>query len=233
MLFWNKQTKIQFKCDPRIEATIPRPYQAKKYIPKWYKQLQTHFNTDNKITPVPTLKRCPPFLDAMSAGWIIPLVAEVHIRSVDGGTGVRWETDFFLPLIENHYVGQVQTHPKSPRIPLKFMNHWIVQTPPGWSTLFVPPLNRPDSKIELFSGIVETDKYFEYVNFPGYLKLDEGHTHLERGYPLMQAIPFKRDYDKECEISSLTLDEVLKLQHTRDRKMAEFSYYRDNLWEKK
>ena len=39
---------------------------------------------------------------------------------------------------------------------LKFVNPWVVKTPPGYSALFVPPLNRIETPFTFFSGVVET-----------------------------------------------------------------------------
>ena len=65
-----------------------------------------------------------------------------------------------------------KNHPSLPRLPLKIMNYWHMRTPPGWSTLFVSPLNSENEYFEPMSGVVETDKYFEFVNFPSFLKID-------------------------------------------------------------
>lgn len=234
-MFWNKQeAPIRFLCNPDLKGIIPEPYPAKKYIPEWYKKLELYHTPGGQDwRPTPTLKRCPPFLDALCAGWIIPLVAEIHFQVRDNATGVSWNTDTHLSMVESHSLPQISTHPKYPKVPLKFINHWLVQTAPGWSCLFVPPLNRSDDKLELMSGIVETDKYFEYVNFPGMLRLNDGYHLIQRGYPLMQVIPFKRNYNKESIIESLSSDDLKKLNDTRIRKKSEFSFYRDNLWEKK
>jgi Family of unknown function (DUF6065) len=231
MIFCNNP-KIKFYCDSRKTGVIPEPYQSRKVMPDWYKKLSSYANREDGME-IPTLKRCPPFLDAMSTGWIIPLAADITVKVIDNGAGVNWETNFFEPIFEHHNLIQISTHPNAPTVPIKVMNHWLIQTPPGWSCLFVPPLNRPDDTFDLFSGIVETDKYFEYINFPGFLKAREGTFTIKRGHPLMQVIPFKRDFSKEEVIKTLNSDELQKLQHTRDRKSSWFSLYRDSMWEKK
>ena len=32
------------------------------------------------------------------------------------------------------------------------MNYWLVKTPPGWSTLFISPINRPDPRLSFIGG---------------------------------------------------------------------------------
>ena len=212
-MFWKKSNdSIEFLCDPRLDGVIPKPFPAKQFIPDWYKRLESYQTEENRITPLPTLKRCPPFLDA--------------------GTGVSWESDFIYPIIENHKLPQVATHPKAPKIPLKILNYWMVKTPPGWSSLFISPINRIDDKLELMAGIVETDNFYEYVNFPGFVKID-GYFKLDSGYPLMQVIPFKREYNKVAKIQTFSPEDIKKRQKNRDRQSSAPSYYRDNVWIKK
>jgi len=63
--------------------------------------------------------------------------------------------------------------------------------------------------------------------------MESGVIKLESGYPLMQAIPFKRGYNTVAKIQEMTEeDEALYMKH-RDRHSASFSHYRDNVWEKK
>lgn len=201
-------------------------------MPDWYKRLETYTNREDGMK-IPTLKRCPPFLDAMTSGWIICLAADVTFRIENNGARVSWNSDFFEPMIEHHNIKQIETHPNVPTLPIKVMNHWLIKTSPGWSCLFTPPMNRPDEDLDLFSGIVETDKYFEYINFPGFLKAREGSFTLNRGHPIMQVIPFKRNFAKTAKIATLNSEEYNKLNTIRDRRSSWFSLYRDTMWEKK
>ena len=228
----NFSSRVEFFCDERCKGVIPEPYEARKYMPDWYKRLNAKGVNEDGFK-FPTLKRCPPFLDALCTGWIIPLAADVQFVVRDKGEGVSWESNFFLDMVETHGIGQINTHPKSHRVPLKMLNHWVIRTPPGWSCLFTPPLNRPDNTLDLMSGIVETDKYFEVVNFPGFLKADEGSVELKAGYPLMQVIPFKRGLKREASIKAMGKKEMDILNKTRDTRASYVSLYRDKLWEKK
>jgi hypothetical protein len=233
MWFSEKECKIEFLCDERkAKDVVPEPYPARKLMPDWYKKMNNYVAEESGME-MPTLKRCPPFLDAMSTGWIIPLAADVTFNVYDNGTGVSWKSDFFENIVEHHNVKQLYTHPNFPTVPLKFINHWLVRTPPGWSCLFTMPLNRPDDTIELMSGIVETDKHFEYINFPGFLKIREGSFTMKRGHPLMQVIPFKRNFNKQAIIKTINSKDYEYLKRTRDIRSSWFSYYRDKLWEKK
>ena len=83
---------------------------------------------------------------------------------------------------------------------MKFTNPWIIETPPGWSVKFQNPANNWSNDIEIVQGVVDTDKYYNEVNFPFVWKgHEEGEFIIERGTPLIHVIPFKRD-DMQMEI---------------------------------
>ena len=78
----------------------------------------------------------------------------------------------------------------------KILNPWIIKTPPGYSTLFVPPLNNADDRFSIIPGIVDTDSFENEINFPIVINGDKYEildTILERGTPYVQCIPFKRE----------------------------------------
>jgi hypothetical protein len=226
--------KIKFLCENRMSGVIPEPYPARKFIPDWYKKLGMYTTSEEDEMEMPTLKRCPPFLDAMTAGWIIPFPADTTFLVKDDGAGINWKSTFFCDTISNHNLKQILTHPNVPTVPVKVLNYWVIKTPPGWSCLFTPPLNRPDDYFDLMSGIVDTDKEFwEYINFPGFLKAKEGTFTIKQGHPMMQVIPFKRNFNKDAIVRTLNKKEIAKMEKHRAKQSARFGQYRDSMWEKK
>jgi Family of unknown function (DUF6065) len=186
--------KIEFVCDPKDYGVIAEPVPAKSVLPDWFRKLpavdKTHVTaTDNGLT----VKRCMPFLDALTAGWILPLAATVRLEIRDGGRTVDAGWEFDRVMVSNHSMHQVAGNPRDPRPPCKFHNYWTILTPPGWSCLFVPPLNRPNPVVEVLSGIVDTDTYRSLVNFPFIATAPDGVYTIERGTPLVQVIPFRRE----------------------------------------
>ena len=95
----------------------------------------------------------------MTAGWILPLAATVRLEIKEGGRIVDAGWEFDRTMVSNHGAVQVAGNPKEPAPPCKFHNYWSIRTPPGWSCLFVPPLNRPGQPFECVAGIVDTDTY--------------------------------------------------------------------------
>jgi hypothetical protein len=174
-----------------------------------------------------TLKRCMPFLDALNAGWILSLPAEVHFEISDDGQTVRDKHNMPFNLVESHVGYQTKGSHWGETPPLKFINPWTITTPAGWSTLFVPLLNREREYFEVASGLVDTDRYPHPVNFPFFmLPAARGKLFaLKKGTPLVQMIPVRRDSFR-ADIRSATADEMLAADRTSLKMSAEPSWYR-------
>jgi hypothetical protein len=189
--------RIEFLCRPEDRGVIAEPVPARMCQPGWFKRLPGLDRaklsaTNNGLT----VKRCVPFLDAISIGWIIPLAATVRLEISDNGREVIAGWEFDREMVSNHGAYQAAGNPYEPRPMMKFHNPWTIRTPNGWSCLFVPPLNRPDSVIEVLSGVVDTDRYQSPINFP-FVALADGGVHtLAKGWPLMQVIPFARESER-------------------------------------
>lgn len=68
---------------------IAAPVPAKAYLPDWFRKLPA---VDDSVTGLNntglTVKRCMPFLDAMTTGWVLLLPATVRLDISEGGTRV-------------------------------------------------------------------------------------------------------------------------------------------------
>ncbi len=193
IMFGRRDVKIEFLCRSEDEGVLAAPVPAKEVMPNWFKRLPTV--DKNHLSPTNdglTVKRCMPFLDALTSGWILPLVATVRLEVVDGGKTVNAGWDFDRVMVTYHNDHQVAGHPHQPRPACKFHNYWTIRTPPGWSCLFVPPLNRPNSVFEVSAGVVDTDRYVSPIHFPFFAVAEDGLYVLKKGTPLVQVIPFRR-----------------------------------------
>ena len=186
--------KITFTCEPEDHGVIAPPVPARAYLPDWFRKLPA---VDDDVAGLNntglTVKRCMPFLDAMTTGWIIVLPATVRLEISEDGTRVDAGWDFDRTLVSNHGAHQVRGNPFGARPPCKFHNFWTITTPPGWSCLFVQPLNRPNGVFEVVSGIVDTDTYRSPIHFPFFATAEDGMHVIQKGSPLVQVIPFRRD----------------------------------------
>lgn len=223
-----RKPKIEFLCQPEDYGVLAEPVPAKSMLPDWFKKLPAVDKanvtaTNNGLT----IKRCMPFLDALTTGWIIPVAATVRLEVRDGGNTVDagWEIDKVM--VSSHAMHQVAGNPREPRPPCKMHNYWTIKTPPGWSCLFVPPLNRHNAVIEIVSGIVDTDTYTSLINFPFFATAPDGIYTLERGSPLVQLIPFRRQSTHiGAEIRAERPDEANARQRIMRNTQASEGWYR-------
>jgi hypothetical protein len=251
-MFFDDSDPIEFLCAEEDWDVIPKPYRAGKLTPEWFKKLPGKINGIDKLTNS-TIKRCAPFLDAMTAGWIIPLAADIEIVTSNGVDewqnpipadrgpglgGVNFKHNFHKPMIESHTQEQISTpeapNPNNPKPPMKFLNHWLIKAKPGWSVLFMPPLNRPDERFECISAIVDCDGYFEFINFPFFFHKPNWTGIIEAGTPLVQVIPFKRSkLPRNAVVRKMDPEDHKRLNLTRRRRNSHESFYRDHVWTKK
>lgn len=224
--------KVEFLTHPKNYGLIPEPYPAVQFMPEWYRKLpQRH---GNKGLHAGTVKRCAPFLESLGLGYIIPLAGDVELVMSEDGAKVKTKSEFWDKIIGLHSDAQLgPDHPSKPGPTLKFSNFWAMKVPRGWSVLFVPPFNRPDPRFECFSAVVECDRYFNYVNFPFFMK-DRNFTGIiPQGTPLVQAIPFKRSAIKATyQCGTFSDEQAERLENTSKQIKGHESHYRDHIWRK-
>lgn len=221
---------ITFHCAPDDLGVIAPPVAAVKAMPDWFRALPaidhaTLSAHDNGMT----IKRCMPFLDALSAGWIIPLAATVRLEVTESGRKVDCGWEFDRTMISNHSQQQVGGHPRLPSPPMKFHNHWTIVTPVGWSCLFVAPLNQPHPAFDVLAGIVDTDTYRSQVHFPFFPPAADGTYTIEAGTPLIQVFPFRRDASAlamSADVRAATPEEAAERERIRRSTMAREGWYR-------
>ena len=205
------------------------PILTKSNIPEWYKKL-TH-SYENQ-----TIKGCMPFLDTLTAGYILKMPTDYKIRhniEFEGKKRAGFDSaqqmmNSLAERININYQGKPEFHGTdqlagSPLVSKnknlafhKILNPWIITTPPGYSTLFVPPLNNTDTRFSIIAGIVDTDTFKNEVNFPIVINGDKYEildTIIERGTPYVQCIPFKRE------------NWIMKIKPKSDKKYLEDRFF--------
>jgi hypothetical protein len=132
-------------------------------------------------------------------------------------------------IVQTHFPEQYRGTPFENWAVMKIINPWIVKTPPGYSTLFIRPVNRAEMPFDFFSGVVETDTYYQEVHFPFVCLLSPGSSfQLAAGAPLMQCIPFRRDaWESRVQPADAQLDAaaIAEMQ-------ANPHAYKDNHWKR-
>lgn len=215
--------KIEFRPrSPQFDILEPKP--ASLFIPNWYRQ--TPPVTQNVLTA----KRCVPIIDALSAGYIIPLPVDVEWN--EDSKGQKWQTNSKIEVLSEHHQSQTELFEISSNFdsqPHKWINNWHITTPKGYSTLFIHPVNRSDLPFYSFTGLVDTDKHPLIINFP--FIIEKGFVgKIPAGTPMIQAIPIKRD-DWNMSIK----DEDKPYSYLKEYEVMNppFGWYKRKFWSKK
>jgi hypothetical protein len=110
------------------------------------------------------------------------------------------------------------------------MNRWIPKLPKGYSLFVTNPIGYPNSPFKALSGIIDYDKSNHPLLPPVFLKNDfEGI--VEKGTPMVQVIPFKRD-DWTSSFTQQDLEQS-RINQDRDVKATIINNYVKNIWSKK
>ena len=167
-------------------------------------------------------------LDTLTAGYIIPLMADVIVNTRDGFPEINWKIK--RDIFEVHNKQEVEAPDGYYHQMFKYLNPWIPQLPKGYSALIVPCFGYPNSPFRPLSGIIDYDKTMHPLQAPVFVKQGTEGV-IEKGTPMMQIIPFKRS-DWKSEFSYLEDGELATLM---DRNFAStiVNNYIKNFWQKK
>jgi hypothetical protein len=199
----SKNINFRARSKDEFEAQL-KPYPAVKQLPKWFLDMSPYSDRSNPKYPTDeklhvrdrvanaTFKKCVPLLDSLSFGYIVPLWADVMVEQNGGFPEIYWKT--IRPVFTLH--GQSSREIPAPvgydQVVYKLNNCWIPQTPKGYSCLVISPVGHNDLPFKAISAVVDTDKSTLELIFPMWIKSGfEGV--VEKGTPLVQIIPFKRD----------------------------------------
>jgi hypothetical protein len=208
-------TFVRFTHDKNLEGVFPSPVPAIKKAPDFYKAIRPQHGSHPDTS---TVKRCVPYMDALSAGFVIPLWADLYVAANNGDISFSFPRNFPMALsMDQHGYTQFPDHPLSNRPYgknlLKFINPWVVETAPGYSCLFTAPLNHLETKFKILDGAVDTDNYYSNVHIPFLWTGGDGEFFIPKGTPLVQIIPYRREtftlevdvtnFDRRTNIRSL------------------------------
>jgi hypothetical protein len=182
-------------------------------MPDWYKDASIFIKSKDSRTPGKiienqgitgresdhTIKKCMPVFDTLSAGYILKIPddiniyqSKIHEADKESKTHFIWTE---LGAVTAHDIEQVEGYPHSNVHTLglpKFINPWVIKTPPGYSCLFITPMHR-GLPFTIMPGIVDTDTFEHPINFPFEMNQKGFEGVLKAGTPMAQVIPFKRD----------------------------------------
>jgi hypothetical protein len=216
---------IEFHTSAPLRSLIPEPYPASQHAPEWLKEMPRDFEQGS------TAKRCPPFLAAMTAGYIIPAPANAKlVMDAEGVLTARQKVGdlFAMNFISTHFPAQVQGAPFAGSRIVKFENPWVIVTPPDYVCLVTAPINRFEMPFMPFTGIVETGTYYREVHLPMACTMQPGQVfELPRGAPMIQVIPVCREeWSSRCG----TLDPARRAEQEAMFK-ADGHFYKERFWQ--
>lgn len=195
--------KIYFKKTIEGSPNSLAPQPAFKNVPEWYKKTNAYFHNEktprlinNKISASSTIKKCMPVFDMMSSGYILFTPTDVWVTQEKTETGTNpiytwpsWE------VLNFHAIEQAPDLPYNSGHTInypKWINDWSIKTSPGCSVMVLSPTYR-DSIFTILPAVVDTDKYFNNINFPFVLNDINFEGLIPAGTPMAQIIPFKRE----------------------------------------
>lgn len=220
---------IEFLSSEQHCDILTPPAPANKFMPEWYKHLPTHSKShrDHRGSLSMTAKKCLPMLDIMTHGFIIPLAGDIHIRTNEDASQIDITENQYIKLTEEHNQDQVGSKFPFPKHHLvKFINPFVIKTPPGYSCMFIPPVNHIETRFMALGGIVDTDKYDREINFPSVWMATNFDGILPAGTPIVQVIPYKRDTTiEQYNIRPFTDNEYKKREIIRMKQDNQQSYY--------
>jgi hypothetical protein len=229
--------KIKFTAiDSWGYDVCPRPYPASKSIPKWWRDAETYQSKEQKFDiknghPNFTFKKCLPMLDAISAGYIVPLWADVKITAInDELFSIDWATS--KPVFS--FIGVDAKGIEAPdgyyESPVRFLNTWIPKTPPGYSVTVTSPVGYKNLPFKAVTGVLDSDRSTLELSQAMWVKKDFNGI-VEKGTPMFQVIPFKRE-NWDSEFDYYKDGEFLKVQDKNFRGTM-IGHYLKNVWSQK
>ena len=206
---------IRFHCPPELKGRVPGPISAAEGLPTWLREMPALAMNPLVASHDDTAKRCPPFVDAMTYGFLIPLVCDARCE----GEELSWDLDlppcgameFPRAQLGFQHPAQVTGTPlcDEDRFLIKFRSFWTIERPPGYSLLFMHPANRFDLPFTTLTGMVDCDSYRDlFVNIPAYRRggaTPRSRGVLKRGAPIAQCIPIRENDSKRSSRPGMRL----------------------------
>lgn len=235
-----KSNKITFTAIDRFHHDVSiKPVPASNFIPEWWKNATPYIKSPENpagkklivrnFESNASFKKCQPMLDAISFGYIFQLYADVKIEQIDNSPSLTWRVGSELFSFHDHQDVEVPDG-YDKKSSFKYNNPWIPKLPKGYSALIIPCVGYPNPVFKAMHAVIDYDKTMHPLSPPMFIK--EGYEGiLEKGTPMFQMIPFKRD-DWESEYSFLK-DGELNIITARDIKSTIVNNYIKNFWEKK
>lgn len=187
----------------RTQHFTPEPVPASRMVPDWYKRQPGSIDDEATIKQgfaTSTVKRCMPFFDFMTSGYLILSPCDIYIDATDPEKITfsipaplkTFEGDMFAKHGREQYSELPYDKDKYHQDLFRIMPFWAVGTPEGYSTLFIHPVHKDPLPLQAVGAFVDTDNFIS----DGHLSfwVEKGFRGvIKQGTPLIQVIPIKRE----------------------------------------
>jgi hypothetical protein len=226
------QMTLKFRCPPGLGTILPRPIPAVLGLPDWFKILPQKAFNPSMGEEGPTVKKCPPFIDAMTYGFLIPLAIDLEVQNGE----FTWNFELPEGLVSEYSHSPIDFHDPSQaagtpffdddRFIIKFNNFWTVEAPPGYSLLFTHPVNRSDLPFTTLTGLVDCDTFHDSpIHFPARWHDADFNGVLPKGTPVAQCLPVKREI-WNADFAELSGEGITRLIEAQEAMAGEQGVYR-------
>jgi hypothetical protein len=224
---------LTFRCPRGLESVLPKPIPAVQGLPDWFKALSQRAFNPSMGGQSYTVKKCPPFVDAMTYGFLIPLASDLEVRdgefswNFEAPEGVVSDYSDSSP-IDFHDPSQIAGTPffDEDQFIIKFNNFWTIEAPNGYSLLFTHPANRAELPITKLTGMDDCDAFYQNpVNFPARWHNPDFNGVLKKGTPIAQCFPVKRE-SWAARFEVFSSEDSLELAESRETILTGADVYR-------
>ena len=198
-----------------------RPVMANKLIPDWYKEQKPIYQVNNFSDL--TIKRCIPFLDAMTAGYFLVTTQECNVTD-NGIISTKYNNNFITKHPREQF-GKLTISNNFYQDIYKWNNQYLIKTPNGVSCMILHPNNWNDLPFFTLSGIVDTDTFINPISFPFLLNKNFNGI-IPKNTPVVQIIPFRRE-NFSIELNKTLTKELINSHKEKSQKYESGRYDQD------
>jgi hypothetical protein len=227
---FNKKPILQYDSvlDEHPNTVVP----SKSVIPEWYKNIPTlgvkEQIGENEQT---MLKKCMPFIDALSIGYMITLPYDLYVRNFENSPFLTWRDGIEHTPSWRSRVANENLVPAD-HFPMEYVWNACVsiKVPKGYSMIATHPFNRHDLPFTTLTGIVEGD--FAMVpngSFPFFIR-KEFEGLIPQGTPIIQLIPFLQQSWESDKKDGLVEEGINNAKASR---LVFSGWYKKKYWNRK
>ena len=195
-MFWKKKknNEIVFWTDLKGLPDIIPIKESKHFIPEWFKKTPSFGPDDDEETSMPTVKRCPGFIDFFQMGYVLPSWCDFKLDVAEDGFRVKTPEEAFPTNYHGpqQFIDHLPEHVRrNAKLAFKPGSPWRVRTPKGIKMLELPMLHHHNPDFYTLGGLIDTHIFHE-MN-PIWIFTRTGEFFIKRGTPLSMFIPIRTE----------------------------------------